>query len=106
VDPHRRSYDIDVSEEVLRELRTVIDELDRLIGERDTQVEAAMASFTATGVSDQYHGEELRWRNAAHEVRDIIGLIRTTLDNNNATAAAALQKAKQVVERIGTSVPS
>jgi hypothetical protein len=82
-------------------LQTIIGQLEALITLRDGQVKAAMADFQADGVSDQYHDKELRWHNAADEVRNIIGLIRTTLDRNDGTARLALQRAGQAVANIG-----
>lgn len=97
----RRSYDIGASQQVQGDLQSIIGQIEALIATRDGQVKAAMADFTADGVSDQYHDKEVRWRNAADEVRNIIGLIRTTLDKNDATAHTALQKAGQAVANIG-----
>ena len=97
----RRSYDIGASQQVQGDLHAIIGQLESLIATRDGQVKAAMADFTADGVSEQYHGKELRWRSAADEVRSIIGLIRTTLDKNDATAHTAMQKAGQAVANIG-----
>ncbi|GAA3379998.1 hypothetical protein GCM10017750_35940 [Streptomyces racemochromogenes] len=72
-----------------------------MLGDRDNAVKAAMAEFQADGVSDEYHGKEVRWNKAANEVRDIIRLVRTTLEQNDATAQATLQKAKAAVDNIG-----
>jgi hypothetical protein len=96
----RRSYDIGVSQEVQGDLHTVIGQLESLISQRDGQVKAAMADFQADGVDGQYHDKEVRWNNAATEVRGIIGLIRTTLEKNDGTAQTALTKAGQAVSNI------
>jgi hypothetical protein len=60
-----------------------------------------MADFQADGVSDEYHGKEVRWHKAAAEVREIIRLVRTTLEQNDGTAQATLAKAKAAVDNIG-----
>ena len=97
----RRSYDTGASGEAQRILQSVIARLESLIGERDRQVKAAMADFTADGVSEQYHGAEQRWNRSASEVRSIIHLLRTTLEKNDGTAQTALQRAKAAVDGIG-----
>jgi uncharacterized protein YukE len=97
----RRSYDIAASEGVQTDLHSIIGRLEALIQQRNSEVAAAMADFQADGVSDQYHDKERRWRNAADEVNAIIGLIKTTLEKNDATARTALQRAGQAVANIG-----
>jgi hypothetical protein len=52
-------------------------------------------------VSDEYHGKEVRWNRAAHEVRNIIHLVRTTLEENDGTAHSTLAKARAAVHNIG-----
>ncbi|KIZ13368.1 pore-forming ESAT-6 family protein [Streptomyces natalensis] len=97
----RRSYDTGASAEAQTNLQSVIARLESLIGERDRQVKAAMADFSADGVSEQYHGAEQRWNRSATEVRSIIHLLRSTLEKNDGTAHTALQRAKAAVDGIG-----
>ncbi|WP_405980094.1 pore-forming ESAT-6 family protein [Streptomyces sp. NBC_00158] len=97
----RTSYDIAASVEVQGGLDGIIGRLERVLGDREAAVKAAMMEFQADGVSDEYHGKEARWHKAANEVRDIIRLVRTTLDQNDSTAQATLQKAKTAVDNIG-----
>jgi len=75
----RRSYDTGASQEAQANIHSIIARLEALIGQRDTDVSTAMADFEATGVSDQYSTKELKWHNAANEVRDIIRLVKSTL---------------------------
>jgi hypothetical protein len=96
----RRSYNIGASQEAQGNLHTVIARLEALISQRDADVKQAMADFEADGVSDQYHGKELRWNAAAGEVRSIIGLVRTTLEQNDGTAQSTLSRAKSAVDAI------
>jgi hypothetical protein len=96
----RRSYDIAVSQGVQSDLKGICDQLDSLIQLRDGQVRSAMADFQADGVSDRYQDAERRWRNAADQVTTIIGLIRGTLEKNDATAHRALQRAGTAVANI------
>ena len=97
----RRSYDIGASTEVQGGLQGIIGRLETVLGDRDRAVKTAMADYQADGVSDDYHGKEMRWNKAAGEVRDIIQLVRTTLEKNDATAQATLAKARAAVNNIG-----
>ncbi|MFZ3560815.1 pore-forming ESAT-6 family protein [Streptomyces sp. BH055] len=97
----RRSYDTGASSEVQGGLQGIIGRLETVLGEHDRAVETAMADYQADGVSDDYHGKEVRWNKAANEVRDIIHLVRTTLEKNDGTAQATLAKARAAVDNIG-----
>ncbi|MCX5385669.1 pore-forming ESAT-6 family protein [Streptomyces sp. NBC_00083] len=97
----RRSYDTGASTEVQGGLAAIVGHLERVLNDRDRAVKAAMAEFTADGVSDEYHGKELRWNKAAGEVREIIRLVRSTLELNDGTAHSTLSKAKAAVDAIG-----
>jgi uncharacterized protein YukE len=97
----RRSFDIGASGDAQTNLQGVISQLERVIADRDSQVKSAMADFQADGVSEQYQGVEQRWNTAAGEVRTIIGLLKTTLENNDSTAQTTLSRAKAAVDGIG-----
>ncbi|MER7395076.1 pore-forming ESAT-6 family protein [Streptomyces sp. NPDC000151] len=97
----RRSYDTTASGDAQGNIQTVIARLEQVITARDGQVKAAMADFTADGVADEYHGKELRWNRASQEVKNIIQLLKTTLEKNDGTAQHTLSKAKAAVDNIG-----
>ncbi|WP_435192614.1 pore-forming ESAT-6 family protein [Streptomyces sp. NRRL F-5630] len=97
----RRSYDTGASAEVQGGLQGIVGRLETVLADRDGAVKAAMADYQADGVSDEYHGKELRWNKAANEVREIIRLVRSTLEENDATAHSTLAKARSAVENIG-----
>ncbi len=97
----RRSYDTGASAEAQTNLAGVISQLESVINARDGQVKRAMADFQADGVSDEYHGKEQRWNRAANEVRQIIHLVRSTLEKNDGTAQQTLSHAKSAVDGIG-----
>ncbi|MEU5096327.1 MULTISPECIES: pore-forming ESAT-6 family protein [unclassified Streptomyces] len=97
----RRSYDTGASSEVQGSLQGIIGQLERVLSDRDRAVKAAMADFQADGVSDEYHGKEVRWNHAATEVRNIIHLVRTTLEENDGTAQSTMAKARAAVDNIG-----
>ncbi|MEU4200778.1 pore-forming ESAT-6 family protein [Streptomyces sp. NPDC026294] len=97
----RRSYDTGASAEARGNVQAVIGRLEQVIAERDAQVKAAMADFTADGVAEEYHGKEVRWNRASQEVRSIIQLLKTTLEKNDATAHQTLARAKSAVDNIG-----
>ncbi len=97
----RRSYDTGASAEAQGNLQAVIGRLEQVITARDAQVKAAMADFMADGVADEYHAKEMRWNSASQEVRNIIQLLKTTLEKNDATAQQTLSRAKAAVDNIG-----
>jgi hypothetical protein len=97
----RRSYDTGASQEAQANLNSLCSRLEALINQRDTDVKQAMADFQADGVSDQYHGKEIRWNRAANEVRGIVALVRGTLEQNDSTAQSTLQRARSAVDAIG-----
>ncbi|MEU6280433.1 pore-forming ESAT-6 family protein [Streptomyces sp. NPDC047028] len=97
----RRSYDTGASADVQISLTSVIGQLEQVLTDRDRAVKAAMAEFQADGVSDEYHGKEVRWHKAAHEVRAIIQLVRSTLEQNDSTAQSTLARARAAVDNIG-----
>ncbi|MGI5425834.1 pore-forming ESAT-6 family protein [Streptomyces sp. CA-179760] len=97
----RRSYDLGASTDAQSNIQVVIGRLESLIAQRDKQVKAAMADFTADGVADEYHGKEKRWNNASQEVKNIIHLLKTTLEKNDGTAQSTIQRAKAAVDNIG-----
>ena len=96
----RNSYDIPASQEAQTNIHGIIGRLETLIGQHDTDVSTAMSDFEATGVSDQYSAKELKWHNAANEVREIIRLVKDTLESNDGTAQTTLSKAGAAVQAI------
>ncbi|MBT2399449.1 pore-forming ESAT-6 family protein [Streptomyces sp. ISL-100] len=97
----RRSYDTGASTEAQGNIQAVIGRLEQVISARDAQVKAAMADFAADGVADEYHGKELRWDRTSQEVRNIIQLLKTTLEKNDVTAQQTIARAKAAVDNIG-----
>jgi hypothetical protein len=97
----RRSYDTGISQQVQGDISGIVSRLETMIGQRNTDVAAAMGDFTADGVSDDYRGVEQRWHTAAGEVQQIITLVRTTLTNNDETASTSLNRASSAVQTIG-----
>jgi hypothetical protein len=97
----RRSFDTGVSQQVQGDLQGVIGRLESVIGQREQQVAAAMADFQADGVSEEYAHVEQRWKSAAHEVRQIINLVKQTMTQNDDSANTALTRARSAVQNIG-----
>ncbi|MBF4577758.1 pore-forming ESAT-6 family protein [Frondihabitans sp. VKM Ac-2883] len=97
----RRDYDVAASQSAQDNFNTVASQLEALIDQRDGDVRAAMSDYQADGVSDEYQAKELRWKNAAAEVKQIIRTLRTSLQTNDDTASSTLQKAKSAVDNIG-----
>lgn len=97
----RRDYDQAASQSAQDNFNRVAGLLESLIDQRDKDVKTAMADYEATGVSDEYHAKELRWKAAAGEVRGIVATLKTSLANNDDTAGTAINKAKSAVSNIG-----
>lgn len=97
----RRSFDTGASQQVQGDVQGIVGRLEALIGQRDQAVSAAMSNFQADGVSDQYATVEKRWQSAAHEVRQIIQLVKTTMSQNDETATTASSQARSAVQSIG-----
>lgn len=97
----RRDYDVAASQDAQDNFNRVASQLESLIDQRDRDVKAAMADYSADGVSEDYRAKETRWNNAASEVRTIISTLRSSLERNDETAQEALSKARSAVESIG-----
>ncbi|TVT48113.1 hypothetical protein FNH05_18090 [Amycolatopsis rhizosphaerae] len=97
----RLSYDTGASQHVQGDLAGIVSRLEATISQRSADVRGAMADFTADGVAEEYHVVEDRWNRAATEVRSIISLVKTTLMNNDQTAAQSLAQARSAVQGIG-----
>ncbi|MEK8143323.1 pore-forming ESAT-6 family protein [Streptomyces sp. M10(2022)] len=100
-DSDRRSYDTGASSEAQLNIQAVIVRLEQVITAREGQVKAAMNDFAADGVADEYHGKELRWNSTSQEVKNIVRLLKTTLEQNDGTAQQTLSRAKAAVDNIG-----
>jgi uncharacterized protein YukE len=96
----RLSYDTGASAEAQGNIARVVGQLESVINDRDQAVKSALADFSADGVSELYHGKEVRWNRAAQEVRTIIALIRKTLNENDSTAGQAQSRARAAVDSI------
>lgn len=97
----RRDYDVGASQEAQDNFNRVAARLEALIDQRDADVRAAMSDYSADGVSDDYAAKELRWKNAAAQVRSIIDTLRTSLERSDETAQSAINKAKSAVANMG-----
>lgn len=97
----RRDYDLGASQSAQDNFNQVATLLEALISQRDGDVKAAMADYQADGVSEDYHVKEVRWNRVATEVRQIITTLRTSLANNDETAASTIAKAKAAVDAVG-----
>ncbi|WP_329245988.1 pore-forming ESAT-6 family protein [Actinoallomurus sp. NBC_01490] len=96
----RRSYDTAASQEAQLNIHFIIQRLEAVIGQHGTNVSNALSDFVATGVSEVYGGKERKWHDAANEVREIIRLVKSTLEGNDGIAQTTLSKARAAVEAI------
>lgn len=79
----------------------IISELANVIADRRRDVDTAMASFQADGVSDQYAEVEARWTRDADRVEAFIVSLRETLGRNNITAEETLARSQNIVGSCG-----
>ncbi|MFD0775434.1 pore-forming ESAT-6 family protein [Streptomonospora algeriensis] len=96
----RNSYDIGASEEAQTNIHSIMTRLEGLIGEHEGDVTTAMSDFVADGVDTEYSAKEQKWHDAANEVREIIRLVRETLETNDGTAQESLSRANAAVQSI------
>jgi hypothetical protein len=97
----RRDFDLAASGQAQENFNAVAQRLEALIDQRDRDVKAAMADYSATGVSEDYSAKEARWNRVAGEVRTIITTLRASLEKNDATAQDTMHKARAAVDAIG-----
>lgn len=96
----QNSYDSGASAEAQTNIETIASRLEAIIGEHEVDVNAAMSDFQADGVDQEYADVEKKWHEAGNEVREIIRLLRTTLEENDNTAGDTLTRANDAVMRI------
>lgn len=97
----RVSFDTDTSASVQGDIQSIIGRLEALIADREKAVSTAMSDFQADGVSEEYQAVEVRFKNAANETRNIISLVKETLNLNDQTATSAGSRARGAVQNIG-----
>ena len=97
----RRDYDVAASQNAQDHFLQTAARLQALIDQRDADVRSAMADYQADGVSDDYAAKELRWKNAAAGVKQIVDTVRKSLEQSDESAQSAIQKAKSAVSNIG-----
>ncbi len=56
-----------------------------------------MADLSADGKSDECGGKQQRWNRASQEVRNIIQMVKTTLEKNDAMVQSTPARAKAAV---------
>lgn len=97
----RTDYDVAASQTAQENFMQTAARLEALIDQRDQDVRNAMSDYQADGVSDDYAAKELRWKNAAAGVKDIIHTVKKSLATSDETAHSAVSKAKSAVANIG-----
>ncbi|WP_408632856.1 hypothetical protein [Myceligenerans pegani] len=88
-DMERRDDDADASVQAQENLDRVTARLEAMI---EREVAAAMAD--GDGASGEYRTKEQRWNAAANDVRNVIQLMRQSLEENDGTAQRLQNKAK------------
>lgn len=93
----RNDYDIAASQSAQSNFERAAAALEAALARRDQDVKAAMAVYSADGVSDRYAGVEAQWNTAGTEVRGIISAIRNSLAENDEIARRGLQRAAAAI---------
>ncbi|MDR3068942.1 MAG: hypothetical protein LBU50_05515 [Cellulomonas sp.] len=93
----RNDYSIASSQEVQANFEAAASALEAALSRRDGDVRAAMAAYSADGVSDRYQAMETQWNNAGQEVRNVIQSIRGSLSSNDDIAHRALSQAAAAI---------
>ena len=65
----RRDYDIAASQNAQDNFNRVAAQLEAVIDQHDRDVAAAMADYTAEGVSEDYRAKEQRWKAVRARIR-------------------------------------
>ena len=97
----RIDYDSGASSEAQMNFNRVAQRLESLMDARDAEVRSAMSDYQADGVSEEYRGKEARWNAAAGGVREVIRMIRQSLESSDEVAQQAATRAKNAVSAIG-----
>ncbi len=98
--PGDRAFNTVSSAEAQANFKKAADDLETVLTAREQQVAAAMDTYEATGVSEEYRAKEQRWSAKAKEVRGIVSTLRASLEQNDETAATALRRAGNAVANI------
>ena len=93
----RNDYSIASSQEVQANFEAAASALEAALSRRDADVRAAMAVYSADGVSERYQAMEQQWNNAGQEVRNVIQAIRGSLSRNDEVAQRALSQAAAAI---------
>jgi predicted nucleic acid-binding protein len=98
---NRNSYDTAASGEVQATINSLSGQISSLIAAHKQNVTAALSDASASGVTESYRAVEDRFDTAAESTLAIIDSLKSTLEANDATAAATLKKASDAVDGIG-----
>jgi hypothetical protein len=96
----RLAFDIGDSQASQANFLAVAARLEQLIAERDKEVKTAMADARIDGADATYLSKEQRWNTISENTKSIVQALKQAMTENDATAQAALSKAKAAVDAI------
>ncbi|CAM2816711.1 hypothetical protein PRAC110570_02905 [Propionibacterium acidifaciens] len=96
-DADRNDYNIADSQTAGANMKASAAQLLAVLDAHDADVKTLMANYEAEGVSDQMHQLEDNWNKAGQEVRQIIHLLVSALEESDSIAQTALQRAGSAV---------
>lgn len=97
----RIAHNTATSEMVQGDIGAIASELARVISDRQSQVNNALAEFSADEVDAMFGDVSKRWINASEETKAIIHLVQRTLREDDDTAHQAQQQAKTAIANVG-----
>ena len=96
----QNAYDTGPSATVQANFDRAASALVALIDRRTGDVKSAMADYYADGASEEYGAKEQRWTTAADGVKDVVRLLRGSLEGTDGIAGHAGKMAQNAVHEI------
>lgn len=97
----RLSYDVPAADATVQEIGQLVARIEQLIGDREKQAQEFLGDFRMTHGDEEYRRVETRWNNASKETREIVNIVKQTIDRNSQTATGAVAKARGAIANIG-----
>ncbi|MEU4191509.1 hypothetical protein AB0E69_06405 [Kribbella sp. NPDC026611] len=98
----QNNFDGAASQEVQATIATLSTQIEALIADHRKNVAAALSSFSATGVSDEYKGVEDRFNKAADKTIELINSLKDVMKGNDGIAADTQSSAMKWARSAGS----
>ena len=84
--------------EAERNFAVAAQKLESTIADRRRDVASAMASYEASGVSEEYAAKERQWTQSADRVVEVISTLRSSMRTANSTASNTNERLRVIGE--------